>query len=202
MIAVSTFCVDQFEASLVRVADGSTWCPFDNPGTTPVRAISVANAVPQAYIDEVEAAAACTNAGKRLCTDSEWLRACQGPSDTTYPYGNTHQPGTCNDARAEHPAVEYFGTTDPYIYTELDNSCLDQLPETVDRTGSLTSCVTAEGAFDMMGNLNEWTNDPAGSFRGGYYVDTVLNGPGCTYVTTAHDTQYWDFGTGFRCCAD
>jgi formylglycine-generating enzyme required for sulfatase activity len=62
--------------------------------------------------------------------------------------------------------------------------------------------VTAEGAFDMMGNLHEWTADPAGTFRGGYYVDTERNGPGCLYVTTAHNSAHWDYSTGFRCCAD
>jgi sulfatase modifying factor 1 len=40
------------------------------------------------------------------------------------------------------------------------------------------------------------------AFRGGYYVDTSLNGNGCLYATTAHDTSYWDYSTGFRCCAD
>jgi sulfatase modifying factor 1 len=202
MIAVSTFCVDKYEATLVRTDTGAAWCPFDNPGTTPVRAISVANAVPQAYIDGVQAGEACMNAGKRLCADTEWLRACQGPAGTTYPYGKTDMPGVCNDARSLHPAVEYYGTTASYIYSELDNACIDQQPETVDPTGSRTGCVTAEGAFDMMGNVHEWTANAAGTFRGGYYVDTVENGPGCLYATTAHDTSYWDYSTGFRCCAD
>ena len=35
----------------------------------------------------------------------------------------------------------------------------------------------------------------------GYYVDTVINGNGCLYATTAHATSYWDYSTGFRCCA-
>ena len=202
MLLVTTFCVDKYEATLVLVSDGSPWCPFDNPGTTPVRAISVAGAVPQAYISGVQAGAACMNAGKRLCTDTEWLRACQGPNGDTYPYGDTDEPGVCNDHRAEHPAVEYYGTSASWIYSDLGNACLDQLPETVDPTGSRTGCITAEGAHDMMGNLHEWTADPAGTFRGGYFMDTVENGPGCLYVTTAHDTSYWDYSTGFRCCAD
>jgi hypothetical protein len=202
MLPVATFCVDKYEASLVRADDGSAWSPFFNPGTTPVRAVSVAGAVPQGYIDGVQAGEACTNAGKRLCTDAEWLRACQGPTKTTYPYGNTDELGVCNDHRAVHPAIEYFGTSASWIWSEIDNPCIDQLPETVDLTGSLPGCVTAEGAFDMMGNLHEWTADPAGTFRGGYYVDTVLNGPGCLYATTAHNTLHWDYSTGFRCCAD
>ncbi len=205
MVAVSTFCVDRYEASLVVLATGEPWCPFDNPGTTEVKAVSVAGAVPQAYIDQIQAGDACANAGKRLCTDAEWLRACQGPAGTTYPYGDTDELGVCNDHRSEHVAVEYFGTTASWIYTMLEDSCLDQLPETVDLTGSRTGCVTAEGAYDMMGNVHEWTaatNGAMGEFHGGYYMDTVLNGPGCLYVTTAHDTTYWDYSTGFRCCAD
>jgi hypothetical protein len=202
MIAVSTFCVDKYEASLVRMDNGEAWCPYDNPGTLAVRAVSVAGAVPQGYIDEVEAGEACLNAGKRLCTDAEWLRACQGPSDFTYPYGDVRMPGVCNDGRAVHPVVEYFGTDASWIWDDTDNACIDQLPETVDLTGSRTGCVTAEGAYDMMGNLHEWTSNATGAFRGGYYVDTTINGNGCLYVTTAHDTVYWDYSIGFRCCAD
>ncbi len=187
----------------MRVDTGAAWCPFDNPGTTPVRAISVSGAVPQAYIDagyrRVMHAPMRANASAPMPNGS---RACQGPGGTTYPYGNADELGVCNDHRAEHPAVEYFGTSAGSIYTMLGNACLDQMPETVDPTGSLKGCVTAEGAFDMMGNLHEWTANPSGAFRGGYYMDTMINGPGCLYVTTAHVTSYWDYSTGFRCCAD
>jgi hypothetical protein len=201
MLLVTTFCVDRYEASLVTL-DGQPWSPYFNPGDTPVRAVSIEGAVPQAYIDGIRAGEACANAGKRLCSDTEWLRACQGPDDTTYPYGNTDEPGVCNDARAEHPAIEYFGTSADWIWSQLGNACIDQLHDSLDRTGTNPGCVTAEGAFDMMGNLHEWTADPAGTFRGGYYVDTVINGPGCLYATTAHNTSHWDYSTGFRCCAD
>jgi hypothetical protein len=202
MLRVGTFCIDKYEASLVRGDDGTSWSPYFNPGDTPMIAVSVANAVPQAYIDGVQAGEACMNAGKRLCTDTEWLRACRGPSDYTYPYGNTKQLGVCNDHRDVHPAIEYFGTSDSWIWSHIDNACIDQLPESLALTGAYAGCVTYEGAHDMMGNLHEWTADPAGTFRGGYYVDTVQNGPGCLYVTTAHNTLHWDYSTGFRCCAD
>jgi sulfatase modifying factor 1 len=202
MIAVAEFCIDRYEASLVRSNGGSAFSPFFNPGFEDLRAVSLLGAVPQAYIDQIQAESACLASGKRLCTDDEWLRACQGPKDTTYPYGNTLEPGVCNDSRAVHPAVEYFGSTDPEIFSHLDNPCLDQLPDSLDLTGSRFDCETAEGAFDMMGNLHEWTSNPAGTFRGGYYVDTSKNGPGCLYATTAHNISYWDYSTGFRCCAD
>ncbi len=205
MARVDDFCVDRYEAALVEVhADGSvsSWSPYFNPGSHRVRALSVAGAVPQGYISGKQAALACAEAGKRLCTDVEWLRACRGPSSWTYPYGNTREPGVCNDYRYPHPVVEYFGTTDSWIWSELDHPCINQQHDTVDRTGENSGCVSYDGLFDMMGNLHEWTADPNGTFRGGYYVDTTLNGDGCLYRTTAHNTDHWDYSTGFRCCAD
>ncbi len=205
MIPVATFCIDQYEAALLLVHPDETtspWSPFHNPGTERVRAVSLVGAVPQGYINGDQAAAACAEASKRLCTDVEWLRACQGTPATTYPYGNTLVLGLCNDHRAVHPAVEYFGTSDPWIWSELGHPCINQLADSLDPTGDNPGCVSAEGAADLMGNLHEWTADPAGTFRGGFYVDTTINGPGCLYATTAHNTLHWDYSTGFRCCAD
>ena len=41
-----------------------------------------------------------------------------------------------------------------------------------------------------------------GIFKGGFFVDAKLNGPGCLYATTAHAQSYHDYSTGFRCCAE
>jgi len=204
MARVEDFCVDRYEAALERVgaAAPSSWSPFWNPGDEEVRAVSIRGAIPQGYVSGIQAGAACAAAGKRLCSDTEWLRACQGPDGTTYPYGDARMPGVCNDARAAHPAIEYFGTSDDWIWSELGHPCLDQLPDSLDPAGANDGCVTAEGIYDMMGNLHEWTADPAGTFRGGFFVDTIINGNGCLYRTTAHDTGHWDYSTGFRCCAD
>jgi hypothetical protein len=206
MIAVEEFCVDVFEASLVLLDDGGeeigTWSPYRNPASERVKAVSIEGAVPQAYISGLQAAAACGEAGKALCTDTQWLRACQGPGGDTFPYGDTLQPGACNDSRDTHPAIEYFGTDASWIWSELGNPCIDQIPDSLHVTGQHVACATAEGAYDMMGNLHEWTADPAGTFRGGFYADTAINGPGCLYATTAHDTSHWDYSTGFRCCAE
>jgi len=203
MTLAGTVCVDRWEAALVLIdAAPAPWSPYLNPGSHRVRAVSAPGLVPQGYISQVQAAAACAEAGKRMCSDAEWLRACQGSAGTTYPYGDTRQPGTCNDDRTCHPAVQYFETTASWIWSELGNSCINQLPDGLAATGSYTGCVSADGAYDMMGNLHEWTADPAGTFRGGFYVDTVVNGPGCLYATTAHDVSHWDYSTGFRCCAD
>lgn len=206
MLRSADTCIDRHEASLIIVnpddTPGPSWSPFLNPGSTRVRAVSIAGAVPQGYINQIQAAAACEEAGKRLCSDAEWLRACQGQLSNTYPYGPDAVPGACNDTRAAHPAIEYFGTADDWIWSELGHPCISQIPASLALTGQHTSCISEDGALDMMGNLHEWTADPAGTFRGGFYVDTILNGPGCLYATTAHDITHWDYSTGFRCCAD
>ncbi len=205
LLVGGSFCVDRYEAMLVEVqADNSltAWSPYANPGTTRVRALSVAGVVPQGYIDQTQAAAACAEAGKRLCTNTEWLRACQGSGATTYPYGNSRIDGRCNDARTCHPVVQLLESTGDWIWSELGNSCINQLPDGLGATGEHASCASEDGAFDMMGNLHEWTSDATGTFRGGFYVDTVINGEGCLYRTTAHNVYHWDYSTGFRCCAD
>jgi formylglycine-generating enzyme required for sulfatase activity len=79
---------------------------------------------------------------------------------------------------------------------------LNQLEGTLARTGDHPDCTNEYGVYDMMGNLHEWVDDPDGTFQGGYYLDTHLNGDGCMYQTTAHPTSHYDYSTGFRCCAD
>lgn len=205
MVKVSSFCIDQYEASLVEVLSNGTtkpWSPYFNPGTTKVKAVSIKGAVPQGYINGIQAEAACQAAGKRLCTDTEWLRACRGTQQYTYPYGSTRQPGVCNDARSKHPAVEYFQSSAQWVFSKIQHQCLNQLPQSLAKSGSYAGCVTAEKVYDLMGNLHEWTSNSTGIFRGGFYVDTYRNGNGCLYRTTAHTRPHWDYSTGFRCCAD
>ena len=201
-----TFCIDQYEDALEeRNADG-TWqpsSPYMTVGTRTVRAVPAAGIPPQGYISGMEAAAACKASGKRLCSSTEWLAACRGPNNTTYPYGNTHIAGACNDAYSGHPVINYFGTsTGVFDSVHMNDPGINQQPNTVARGGDFTQCVTPSGVFDMHGNLHEWVSDAAGTFRGGFYADASLNGAGCTYATTAHDFVYHDYSTGFRCCAD
>jgi sulfatase modifying factor 1 len=198
-------CVDRWEAHVVELLeDGTehTWSPFFNPGTLRIRAKSAPGAVPQAYISQVQAIAACKEAGKRLCRDDEWVLACRGAKHTRFPYGDEEHRGTCNDHRDQHPAMQYLEAHDLSVFSKLEHPCINQIPNSLLPTGSKRACVTTEGSYDMVGNLHEWTADPSGHFRGGYYVDTWMNGHGCDYVTTAHEARYWDYSTGFRCCAD
>lgn len=182
-------CMDRWEAFLVDISGptDAAWSPYFSPGARRMRAESAPGAVPQGYISGAQAAAACAEAGKRLCTRDEWELGCRG---------------ACNDFRAVHPVVELFGTTEDWIWSELDNPCISQQPDTLARSGSFTDCATPEGIFDLVGNLHEWTAEPGGTFKGGFYVDATTNGAGCGYTTSAHSFSYSDYSTGFRCCAD
>jgi hypothetical protein len=97
-------------------------------------------------------------------------------------------------------------SVEPSVWTQLNDPRLGQVDGTLAKTGSHDACVNGYGALDMVGNLHEWVKtDPAaphGTFAGGYYLDTALNGDGCQYRTTAHAHDYHDYSTGFRCCAD
>lgn len=201
-----SYCIDRWEGA-VALVDGngvlSPWSPYLTPPTdASLRALSAPGVVPQGHISQIQAAAACAGAGKRLCTDQEWLGACQGTSANTYPYGDTLQVDVCNDTRPCHPVVQYFESGASWVWSELNHPCINQLPDSVHLTGDNPACSTGDGVVDMMGNLHEWTANPAGTFRGGFYKDTVINGPGCLYATTAHSVGHWDYSTGFRCCAD
>lgn len=202
------YCIDAYEGSLLEVLPrGRTrpWSPYRSPVPgTRYRARSARGVVPQGYISQVQARAACAAAGKRLCTEAEWERACKGPAVTPWPYGAQYQRGRCNDGR-EGPVGRIFGRGDHFHEREMNDPRLNQLPGTLARTAAHARCRNRYGAFDMVGNLHEWTDtvrQGRGVFRGGYYVDVRINGDGCGYATRAHASGYHDYSTGFRCCAD
>jgi formylglycine-generating enzyme required for sulfatase activity len=92
------------------------------------------------------------------------------------------------------------------VWTQLNDPRLGQVDGTLAKTGEHPDCANGFGVFDMVGNIHEWVaTDPTaahGTFAGGYYLDTSLNGDGCGYRTQAHAHDYHDYSTGFRCCAD
>jgi hypothetical protein len=201
MARVGNSCVDKYEGSLVEINDDgveSPWSPYEPPNGHHVRAVSRPGVIPQAHISMVEAKRACSASGKRLCRANEWKAACKGPTSTRYPYGNSRVADACVDTNRTSPMVvlyqgERSGRT-------LNDPRANQQNNTVEPTGEAELCTNDYGVHDMVGNVHEWTDD--GSFRGGYYLDTKLNGEGCDYRTTAHAPSYYDYSTGFRCCAD
>ena len=203
------FCVDKFEGSLDIVDErGRTQrrhSPYEPVGADElVRARSRPGVVPQAHISRDAAARACAAADKRLCSDDEWTTACQGKTPTLYPYGDEYKEGRCND-HGTSPLLQLFGqkpSLELYGYEAMNDPRLNQVAGSLAKTGHFRKCRNGFGLQDMVGNLHEWTADPAGTFRGGYYLDTRINGEGCKYVTKAHAPTYHDYSTGFRCCSE
>jgi len=211
-LTLGTVCVDRWESSLIQMLPGGVerpWSPFEalkgHAGL--LRAQSKKGVKPQGYISGVDAQRACNVAGKRLCTAREWVAACRGPQRTMYPYGSLRRKKACNDdSRAEHPVAEVTKRlglpVDQMWYESMGHPMINQLENTLRTAGERAECTNEYGAYDMVGNLHEWIEDLSGTFRGGFYMDTIVNGEGCNYATTAHSFKYHDYSTGFRCCMD
>jgi Sulfatase-modifying factor enzyme 1 len=213
MARIDAFCVDRWEAYLVEIDTVGKETPHSpyyviDPGVA-VRAKSAEGVVPQGYISQLQADDACVNAGKRLCDADEFALACRGPDPNDfYPYGGqTHLADYCNEGKGS-AMVQFFGT-DPSLWTydEFNDPILNEWDGGLALTGEFVDCVSPYGVHDCVGNLHEWGSDPPdakghGRFRGGFYGDAEYNGPGCLYVTSAHEPSYHDYSTGFRCCMD
>ena len=187
-----SFCIDRFEASLDAGAMGNNKqqadpAQLDVDGSTKAIAKQGLDETPTRDVSWYQAKSACQNAGKRLCSVTEWETACRGPNQTIYPYGQQFSELKCNGF---------------YFYAE--NAPL--------KTGSLETCGNDFGVYDLSGNLEEWTESGASTvkgitnstlraIRGGSYLSNfrslICNDPEvrASPETTAPDR-------GFRCCAD
>lgn len=131
--AVTPFCIDMYEAS------PSTECLFDAPESEDeslqnlahpeCHAVTKPNAMPWRYVSLTQAQLACSRAGKRLPTASEWYKSAIGtPDDET---GLTEEHCNIANNRADG----------------------------VGRTGEGMRCVSDAGAYDMVGNVWEWVDE-------------------------------------------
>src|SRR5262245_10740083 len=167
-VAAGTVCMDRYEASVWRVpnptttnaplvrsirsgmatqaglmaggatqlgVEGDDYAPCTDDGQTcanDIYAVSLPSVVPSAFLTWFQAQEACANAGKRLPTNAEWQVAANGTPDPGPDDGTTD----CNTAD-----VNEGGSG------------------SVTLTGGRSGCVSARGAFDMVGNLAEWVAD-------------------------------------------
>lgn len=171
----SPLCIDRYEAS----------CPYatyrDSPcsSTEDLSPQSIPGVIPWTNISAERARVACTRAGKRLCTDLEWLSSCLGIEESSYPYGDDHELQRCNDAFHQPPS--------PFTWL---------LP-----TGFLSLCNSDNGVLDLSGNAAEFVDlsDSAG------YKAMAGKGESPEVSSTCTDGLSFDQEdemTGFRCCMD
>ena len=147
--------------------------------------------------------AACNSAGKRLCTIDEWTTACRGAAQTKFPYGARYRQGSCNVFREEHPGRLLHGSFSVGLLDpRLNETMVDGKP-LLRATGATGTCKSSWGddaVYDMVGNLDEWVDDPDGTFVGGFYARATRQG--CDAKVTVHGPSYLDYSLGVRCCDD
>ncbi len=229
MALVGRFCIDRWEASLVAPGPDGALAPLPPnqrpPAGVRFEARTAEGVMPQAYVSRVEAAAACSNAGKRLCKLSEWRRACEGRASTTFPYGRHEVHGRCNHEKPHLLSARFGADPHRWKYENYNDPTLDVEPGFLAKTGAYDGCVSSEGVYDLVGNLHEWVSDTVdadfmekfdaedverksqpwregnGVFAGGFFSTADQHGPGCTFTTIAHEPSYHDYSIGFRCCS-
>lgn len=124
------FCIDKYEAS------PSEECAYQEPkgksdtrmnlSSPDCKAASEKGVKPWRFVTQDQAKLACAKAGKRLATNDEWLQAA-------------------------------LGTADPnQNWTKDDCQVNNNWPDQPGLTGSGIKCVSASGAYDMVGNVWEW----------------------------------------------
>lgn len=138
------------------------------------------DSIPAMNVTYGQAAKACHALGRRLCTESEWSRACRGP-DCLYNHEaiTNIKPSDCNTG------LDLFTRTAPYP------------------SGSRPECDTTEDVAEIFGNVWEWTSQTThGNYRivrgGAAHRDYMFYCGNSTWAAPGARKPHF----GFRCCAD
>ena len=142
-----------------------------------------------------QAKSICESLGKRLCSEREWLFACEGEEALPYPYGYVRNPDICNFDKTDGLVTKQGKLADHRMQADAN-------PE----------CVSPFGVQNMVGNIDEWVvlDSPYYSARnnnrkmqsglkGGWWGPMRSR---CRPTTYDHDESYRALQTGVRCCKD
>jgi formylglycine-generating enzyme len=163
-----------------------------------------AGAKPPVMLNFYEASGLCAAEHKRLCYESEWVTACEGPEEKPFPYGYVRSSEQCNfDNRWIDPHLDRVYSKDPNVQ-QAELARLDRsLP-----SGQKAGCVSDYGVHDLTGNVDEWAladherpreRAKFSALKGGAWGH-VRNA--CRPVTTSHVPEFRYYFIGFRCCSD
>ncbi|HEY3323596.1 MAG TPA: protein kinase [Planctomycetota bacterium] len=176
--------LDAADENMVRIAAGSVSLP--QQGVVKIPAYSIdrfefpnkAGQMPRSNVTLAEAPGLCKKQGKELCTAAQWLRACMGDSERRYPYGETYVSRVCA------------------VGLDADAQKIPVL------SGQYSRCRTAEGIYDMSGNVAEWTEtDQDEKVFGGDWTSSTRY-PELTVSCRARSLpeEVVKERRGFRCC--
>ena len=135
-------------------------------------------AIPLTNVSREEATKLCSERGKRLCSELEWERACKGPENRLYEYGDRYRPEPCNTG------------SQPLLRP----------------SGLRVACRSDYGVRDMHGGAWEWTRSPFGrgstrelaAVRGGNAPAGELVGRCANAIGRSPESR--SPSIGFRCC--
>jgi hypothetical protein len=157
---------------------------------------------PEVMNNFYQAQVKCAAAGKRMCTESEWTMACEGPEHKPYPYGYVRDATKCNGDRA-------WDNPDMKKVAKRDRAELERLWQGVP-SGSQPECVSDFGVYDLPGNADEVvaSENYTSTWRGKY--DSVTTGGPwyrgvrnqCRPKIYTHDEGFYYYYLGFRCCSE
>ncbi len=127
---------------------------------------SASGTTPWISVTQTAAATACANAGKHLCTSLEWL-------------GAANIKGKVYNLPADLGSAPYYCNTNSKCGGA---ACLTMI--------NTSNCVSAEGVYDMVGNVNEWTSEVVTSIK------PATCSPGSSGYCYANSTNGWQTSTG------
>lgn len=143
----------------------------------------------------------CAAVGKRMCTESEWNFACEGPEMKPFPYGYERDPLTCN---GDH----FYDSPDMKLVAKRDPTELARLWKGV-RSGSQPGCKSDFGVFDMPANADEVAASEAVKGRFPKFDSITTGGPWysgvrnqCRPKVYTHDEGFYYYYLSFRCCSE
>jgi len=170
------YCIDKYEASMPSANStdmGNATEVADRNAGGSMLAESKKGVVPWVRISQINSRIACSNAGKHLCTDEEWL-------------GASNVQGEVFNLPTNLAVAPYGCVTDSSTYC-LDHSFeLGEACNTGYNDDGESGCYSSEGVYDMTGNVWEWTNET---------VD-VTNPDDVAGWKYANSTQGWQTTTG------
>lgn len=144
----------------------------------------------------------CASVGKRMCTESEWNFACEGPEMKPFPHGFVRDAAKCNgDHLWDDPNMKKVAKRDADELARLWRG----VP-----SGSQPNCISDFGVADMPANTDEVvaSEQPKNSrhakfdsvHTGGPWYKGVRNQ--CRPKVYTHDEDFYYYFLSFRCCAE
>jgi formylglycine-generating enzyme required for sulfatase activity len=157
---------------------------------------NVEGMLPAVMITFNQAQSGCEEEGKRLCTETEWAFACEGPRGLAYSRGDARDDSACNVGHAienARPEALWEASGVAAVVERLDART---------RSGAMRDCASAFGARDLIGNVEEWVKSDTPGFEGALRGGEYSAEPTCRTTRQIRQAGFRQLHTGFRCCED